>query len=73
VYLRVVPRSAGPVRTGHPGYVGGVNLQQIPTGWYYQGGSNSKVFVGPGSRSPGGATGPANRRPSRWWPRRARA
>lgn len=73
VYLRVVPRSAGPVRTGHPGYVGGANLQQIPIGWYYQGGNSGKVFVGPGSGSFRSAAGPASRRPSRWWPRRGRA
>lgn len=73
LYLRVVPRSAGPVRTGHPGYVGGANLQQIPTGWYYQGGSSSRVFLGPGSGSRGHTAGSPSQRSRRWWPRRTRA
>jgi proteasome lid subunit RPN8/RPN11 len=74
-YVRVVPRSAGPVQTGHPGYVGGADLQQLPAGWYYRGGGG-KVFVDPGanlpSRSPHDAGRPS--RPiSRWWTRGARA
>lgn len=73
LYVRVVPRSAGPVRLGHPGYVGGTNLQQIPAGWYYRGGNSGKVFVGPGSGSSHGAAGRPNRRSFRWWSRRARA
>lgn len=72
LYVRVVPRSAGPVGTGHPGYVGGANLQQIPTGWYYQGGNSDRVFVGPDSGWPPGAAGPPRRRHS-WWPRRTQA
>lgn len=73
VYLRVVPRSSGPVVDGHPGYVGGANLQQIPVGWYYQGGNSGKVFVGPGSALPPVAAGTQGRLLSRWRRRRARA
>ncbi len=46
VYLRVVPRSAGRVSAGHPGYVGGADLQLIPAGWYYRGGRGGRVFIG---------------------------
>ncbi len=48
VYVRVVPRSAGPVVVGHPGYVGGLDLQKLPAGTYFRGG-----YVGKGRLSPG--------------------
>jgi len=38
VYVRVVPRTSGPIVAGHPGYVGGRNLQQLPPGRYFRGG-----------------------------------
>ncbi|MFI5851570.1 ThiF family adenylyltransferase [Micromonospora chalcea] len=63
VYLRVVPRSDGPVMNGHPGYVGGLNLQQLPAGWYFRGGSGSPVRVRRGGESVPGPIG----RPSPWW------
>lgn len=71
VYLRVVPRLAGPVESGHPGYVGGHSLQEIPTGWYYQGGNSGIIFVELRSGSPRSAAGLARPRSRRWWPRRA--
>lgn len=73
VYLRVVPRSDGPVLSGHPGYVGGLDLQQLPAGWYYRGGYGGRVRLRRGGTpvtSPGaGAAG----RPARWWRRGSRS
>jgi integrative and conjugative element protein (TIGR02256 family) len=68
VYLRVVPRSDGPVISGHPGYMGGLNLQQLPTGWYYRGGSRGPVRVRCGGAPVAGPVG----RPSPWWAWRRR-
>jgi integrative and conjugative element protein (TIGR02256 family) len=45
VYVRVVPRSAGPVIEGHPGYVGGLDLQLLPPGSYFRGGFSGRVKV----------------------------
>lgn len=63
VYLRVVPRSDGPVVSGHPGYVGGLNLQRLPAGWYFRGGSGRPVRVSRGGEPVAGPIG----RPSPWW------
>ncbi|MEW2594367.1 ThiF family adenylyltransferase [Micromonospora aurantiaca] len=63
IYLRVVPRSDGPVVDGHPGYVGGLNLQQLPPGWYFRGGSGGPVRVSRGGEPLAGPSG----RPSSWW------
>lgn len=71
LYLRVVPRSAGLVLHGHPGYVGGLDLQQLPGGWYYRGGYGGRVRVRRGG-APVMVKGPAGRR-SRWWSRRSRS
>jgi hypothetical protein len=62
IYLRVVPRSAGPVISGHPGYVGGLNLQQLPAGWYFRGGYGGSVRMRRGGAPVAGPTG----RPSFW-------
>jgi integrative and conjugative element protein (TIGR02256 family) len=43
LYVRVVPRATGPVVAGHPGYVGGLNLQQLPAGSYFRGGYGGSV------------------------------
>lgn len=51
LYVRVVPRSAGPVVAGHPGYVGGLDLQQLPTGSYFRGGYGGRVRVARGGRA----------------------
>lgn len=53
LYVRVVPRSAGPVVAGHPGYVGGLDLQQLPAGSYFRGGYGGRVRVARGGRVPG--------------------
>lgn len=45
VYVRVVPRSAGVVVPGHPGYVGGIDLQRLPAGSYFRGGFSGRVRV----------------------------
>jgi integrative and conjugative element protein (TIGR02256 family) len=73
VYLRVVPRSDAPVVSGHPGYIGGRDLQQLPGGWYYRGGYGGRVRVRRGGTP---VTTPAARsagRPARWWQRRSRS
>jgi hypothetical protein len=57
LYVRVVPRSAGPVIAGHPGYVGGLDLQQLPAGWYFRGGYGGRVRVARGGRAPGSSIG----------------
>ncbi|MDP3966720.1 MAG: ThiF family adenylyltransferase [Nocardioides sp.] len=44
-YLRVVPRSAGPVVAGHRGYVGGLDLQLLPPGTYFRGDGGPPVQV----------------------------
>lgn len=46
-YFRVVPRAAGGVTVGHPGYVGGRDLQQLPPGEYFRG-DGTRVQVAPG-------------------------
>ena len=46
IYLRVVPRSDGVVRRGHPGDVGGLDLQQLPAGLYFRGGYGDPVRFG---------------------------
>jgi integrative and conjugative element protein (TIGR02256 family) len=54
VYVRVVPRSAGPVVPGHPGYVGGLDLQLLPAGSYFRGGYGGRVRIdrgGSGSKT----------------------
>jgi Patatin-like phospholipase len=54
VYVRVVPRSAGPVVRGHPGYVGGLDLQLLPAGSYFRGGYGGRVRIdrgGSGSKT----------------------
>lgn len=63
IYFRVVPRSDGPVVNGHPGYVGGLNLQQLPAGWYFRGGFSGPVRVSRGGEPLAGPIG----RPSSWW------
>jgi integrative and conjugative element protein (TIGR02256 family) len=68
IYLRVVPRSASPVAGGHPGHVGGLNLQQLPAGWYFRGGYTRPVRV----RRDGRPTAEPVGRPSSWWARRRR-
>ena len=68
IYLRIVPRSACPIISGHPGYVGGLNLQQLPAGWYFRGGYARPVRV---RRGGGPAAGPVGR-PSSWWSGRRR-
>jgi integrative and conjugative element protein (TIGR02256 family) len=50
LYVRIVPRSAGPVVAGHPGYVGGLDLQQLPAGSYFRGGYSGRVRVARGGR-----------------------
>ncbi|WP_299577575.1 ThiF family adenylyltransferase [uncultured Williamsia sp.] len=45
VYARVVPRSTEPPAPGHPGYVGGRDLQQLPPGTYFRGGTRGTVHV----------------------------
>ncbi len=68
IYLRVVPRSAGPVISGHPGYVGGLNLQQLPAGWYFRGGFSRPVRMRRGDVPVAGPTV----RSSSWWAGRRR-
>jgi integrative and conjugative element protein (TIGR02256 family) len=68
IYHRVVPRSDDPVTHGHPGYVGGLNLQQLPAGWYFRGRSGEPVQV----RHGGGPVAGSSGRPSSWWPWRRR-
>ncbi len=48
-YLRVVPRSAQ-VADGHPGYVGGLDLQLLPAGIYFRGSGGPPVQVVRGGR-----------------------
>lgn len=57
LYVRVVPRSAGPVVSGHPGYVGGLDLQQMPAGSYFRGGYGGRVRVECGGRPLEGSVG----------------
>lgn len=68
VYLRVVPRSDGPIVSGHPGYVGGFDLQQLPAGWYFRGGYSGRVRVQRGGALVAGHAS----RPAFWWSRRRR-
>jgi len=56
-YLRVVPRSAGPVVVGHPGYVGGLDLQLLPAGTYFRGRGGPPVHVCEGGVVKAGAEG----------------
>jgi integrative and conjugative element protein (TIGR02256 family) len=49
-YLRVVPKSAGPVIAGHPGYIGGLDLQQLPAGTYFRGSGGPPFRVEAGGR-----------------------
>lgn len=73
VYLRVVPRSAGQVVRGHPEYVGGIDLQQLPGGWYYRGGYGGRVRVHRGGTLiTGAAEGVVSRR-AHWWSRMSRS
>jgi integrative and conjugative element protein (TIGR02256 family) len=65
VYARVVPRSAGQVGPGHPGYVGGLDLQLLPAGSYFRGGYGGRVRVDRG----GVALKPGFARVERWWAR----
>lgn len=70
LYVRVVPRSADPVIAGHPGYVGGLDLQQLPAGSYFRGGYGGRVRVARGARSLGSSIGRSGLR----WPwQRARS
>lgn len=64
IYVRVVPRSDGPVVSGHPGYVGGLDLQQLPAGWYFRGGSARPVRILRGAAAVAGPSGG----PRSWWP-----
>jgi integrative and conjugative element protein (TIGR02256 family) len=73
VYLRVVPRSDGPVLHGHPGYVGGLDLQQLPGGWYYRGGYGGRVRVRRGGTPVTGTATGATGRHARWWQWRNRS
>lgn len=57
LYVRVVPRSAGPVVAGHPGYVGGLDLQHLPGGAYFRGGYGQPVRVARGARALGSRIG----------------
>jgi hypothetical protein len=68
VYLRVVPRSNGPVFSGNPGYIGGLDLQQLPTGWYFRGGYGGNVRVRLGDEPVTGPGGPG----APWWSWRRR-
>ncbi|MFI5893777.1 ThiF family adenylyltransferase [Actinoplanes sp. NPDC051513] len=68
IYLKVVPRSDGPIVSGHPGYVGGLHLQQLPDGWYFRGGTGTPTRIRHGAAA---VTGPVVRSPS-WWPWRRR-
>ncbi|MEX5635825.1 ThiF family adenylyltransferase [Parafrankia sp. FMc2] len=63
LYLRVVPRSAGPVVAGHPGYVGGTDLQRLPAGTYFRGGYSPRIRVAAGGRA---THVPAGRSRVRW-------
>jgi len=74
VYVRVVPRTAGPVVEGHPGYVGGLDLQQLPGGLYFRGGFTgpAQVAAGTGRRLQMGSAPMASRRLT-WWQRRGRS
>lgn len=64
VYARVVPRSTEPLALGHPGYVGGRNLQQLPTGTYFRAGAGGcTVDVSDGKIS----TTSALPDHARWW------
>jgi integrative and conjugative element protein (TIGR02256 family) len=68
VYTRVVPRSPGPMGPGHPGYVGGTDLQRIPSGWYYRA-SGDRVHLESGAEHQDTATRTTRRMPA-WWSRR---
>lgn len=68
VYVRVVPRSAGPVVPGHPGYVGGLDLQVLPDGSYYRGGFGGRRRAARGGASQDTPAGPTEPVP-RWWQR----
>jgi integrative and conjugative element protein (TIGR02256 family) len=57
VYARVVPRSTRPVASGHPGYVGGLDLQQLPPGSYFRGGYRDRVRVNRGGHPPTAVSG----------------
>lgn len=74
VYVRVVPRTAGPIAAGHPGYLGGRNLQQLPNDMYFRGGfgARSQVLAGEGwPATPVPTTQPSTRTP--WWRRLGRS
>lgn len=45
VYVRLVPRAAGSTTAGHPGYVGGLDLQLLPPGTYFRGTGNDRMTV----------------------------
>lgn len=68
VYVRVVPRSADPVTEGHPGYVGGLDLQLLPPGSYFRGGFGGRVRVERGTAVLGSGVSSArgSGRPSFW-------
>jgi integrative and conjugative element protein (TIGR02256 family) len=68
VYVRVVPRWAGPVVPGHPGYVGGLDLQLLPAGSYFRGGFGGRVRVAHGGRPQAVSVRLVGRKPS-WWRR----
>lgn len=51
-FLRVVPRGEGPAEY-EPGYVGGLDLQQLPEGSYYRGGFTGRVRVTRGGQHVG--------------------
>jgi integrative and conjugative element protein (TIGR02256 family) len=71
VYVRVVPRAASPVVSGHPGYVGGLDLQLLPPGSYFRGGYGGRVRVTRGGTQQAVSARGAGHK-SAWW-RRFRA
>lgn len=74
VYVRVVPRSAGPIVEGHPGYLGGRDLQKLPDGMYFRGGFGGGARVTAGARRfprPVSSAPPSRSHP--WWRRIGRS